>query len=147
MTVGVVYPESPAEQAGLRPGDRIVAIDGQKLESLRPFYESMIVGQKDTIELSVQDASSSAGARQSILVLSDGKPVPMRMTRLEHMLVLPMSYFPIGFLIVGVVVLLLRPDDLMPGCWLCFVAALSRADHCSKDPFRCKCGDLLFPTR
>ena len=116
MTVGVVYPESPAEQAGLRPGDRIVAMDGQKLESLRPFYESMIVGQKDTIELSVQDASSSAGARQSILVLSDGKPVPMRMTRLEHMLVLPMSYFPIGFLIVGVVVLLLRPDD--PNAWL-----------------------------
>ena len=32
MTVGTVFPGGPAEQAGLRPGDRIVAIDGQRLE-------------------------------------------------------------------------------------------------------------------
>jgi serine phosphatase RsbU (regulator of sigma subunit) len=116
MIVGVVFPESRSEQAGLRPGDRILAIDGQKLESLRPFYESMIVGQKDTIELSVQDANSSAGARQLELVLRGGKPVPIRMTRLEHVLQLPMGYFPLGFLIVGLTVLLLRPDD--PNAWL-----------------------------
>lgn len=64
MTVGAVFPNSPAEQAGLRSGDRIVAIDGQELASLRPFYESIIVGQKDFIELSVQDADASARVRQ-----------------------------------------------------------------------------------
>jgi sigma-B regulation protein RsbU (phosphoserine phosphatase) len=116
MTVGVVVPGSPSEHAGLRPGDRILAIDGQKLESLRPFYESIIVGQKDTIELSVQNASSSVGARQLELVLRGEKPAPIRMTRLEHVLQLPMGYFPLGFLIVGVTVLLLRPDD--PNAWL-----------------------------
>ena len=116
VTVGVVYPESPAEQAGLRPGDQIFAIDGQNLDSLRPFYESIIIGQNDIVELTVQDARSSAGVRQLKLVLRGGQPTPMRMTRLEHVLDLPMNYFPLGFLLVGVAVLLLRPDD--PNAWL-----------------------------
>jgi sigma-B regulation protein RsbU (phosphoserine phosphatase) len=101
---------------GLRPGDRIVAVDGQKLDSLRPFYESIIVGQKDTIELTVQDARSSGGVRQLRLALRGGKPSPMRMTQLQHVLDLPMGYFPLGFLFVGLTVLLLRPDD--PNAWL-----------------------------
>lgn len=116
MTVGSVFPESPADQVGLRPGDRIVAVDGQKLDSLRPFYESIIVGQKDTIELTVQDARSSGGVRQLRLALRGGKPSPMRMTQLQHVLDLPMGYFPLGFLFVGLTVLLLRPDD--PNAWL-----------------------------
>jgi sigma-B regulation protein RsbU (phosphoserine phosphatase) len=111
MTVGVVYPDTPAEQAGLRAGDRIVAVNRQELQTLRAFYEFVIIGQDDIVELSVQDARSSSGVRQVKLVLRGGQPAPMRMTRLEHILDLPMNYFPFGFLIVGVALLLLRPDD------------------------------------
>jgi len=116
MTVGVVFPGSPAERAGLRAGDRIDAIDGQKLESLRPFYESIIVGQKDIAELTVQDERSASGARQIELGLRGAQSPPMGITRLERVLDLPMGYFPLGFLIVGMAVLLLRSDD--PNAWL-----------------------------
>jgi len=116
MTVGVVFRESPAEKAGLRPGERIVAIDGQNLENLRPLYESIIVGQKDVVELTVQDPRSAGGVRQVSLLLGGEGRVPRGVTTLQRMLDLPMSYFPIGFLIVGVVVLLLRTDD--SNAWL-----------------------------
>ena len=116
MRVGAVLPESPAEQAGLRPGDRIVAIDGQKLENLRPFYEAIIIGQKDTVELTVQEPSSSTGLRQLKLVLRGGNPAPKRTTRLEDLLSWAMGYYPLAFLVVGLGVLMLRPDD--PNAWL-----------------------------
>jgi C-terminal processing protease CtpA/Prc len=95
MSVGAVFPESPAEQAGLRPGDRIVAIDGQKLENLRPFYEAIIIGQKDTVELTVQEPSSSTGLRQLKLVLRGGNPAPKRTTR--GSVELGYGLLPLGF--------------------------------------------------
>jgi serine phosphatase RsbU (regulator of sigma subunit) len=111
MTVGAVFRDSPAERAGLRPADRIVAIDGQKLENLRPFYESIIIGQNDTVELTVQGPSSPAGLRQLKLLLRSEKPAPKRTTRLEDLLGVPIGYYPLGFLVVGFGVLMLRPDD------------------------------------
>jgi serine phosphatase RsbU (regulator of sigma subunit) len=116
ITIGVVFPESLAQQAGLQTGDRIVAIDGRELDNLRPVYGSIIIGQKETVDLTVQDPRSPAGERQVELLLRGQEPAPMPMTGLQHMLELPMHYFPIGFLIVDVVVLLLRPDD--PNAWL-----------------------------
>jgi len=37
MQVGEVFPASPADKAGLRPGDRIIAIDGHPLADCDPF--------------------------------------------------------------------------------------------------------------
>src|SRR5437879_1193085 len=82
MWVGSVFSGSPAEQAGLRPGDRIVAIDGQTLDNLRPFYEAIIVGQRDSVELTVE-RPGSPGERRLRVVLRGGNPTPMHMTRLE----------------------------------------------------------------
>jgi serine protease Do len=54
-----VYPESTAEKAGLKPGDFIVAVDGDKLSASGPEYEdelSTLIRQYDvgkTVELSV----------------------------------------------------------------------------------------------
>lgn len=64
MKVGAVLPNSPAEQAGLRPGDRIVAIDGQQLENPRPFYEAIVISQGDVVELTVEKPGSPAEQRR-----------------------------------------------------------------------------------
>lgn len=111
VTVGEVFAGSPAERAGLRPGDRIVAIDGEDLKDLRPFYEAMIAGQKEVIALTVEQPGSAAGQRHVKLVVGGGKPVPKRTLRLGDLLALPLDYYPVGFLVVGVTVLLLRPND------------------------------------
>jgi len=115
MWVGSVFSGSPAEQAGLRPGDRIVAIDGHTLDNLRPFYEAIIFGQRDSVELTVE-RPGSPGERRLRVVLRGGNPTPMHMTRLEDLLSLPLGYYPLGFLVVGLAVLFLRPDD--PNAWL-----------------------------
>lgn len=116
MVVGDVLPGSPAEEAGLRRGDRIVAIGGKPLENLRPFYEAIVVGQKDIVEFTVERPGSAGGPQSIRLALRGGQPAPMRMPRLEHLLSLPIGYYPLGFLIVGLAVLFLRPDD--PHAWL-----------------------------
>ncbi|PYU39051.1 MAG: hypothetical protein DMG54_28220 [Acidobacteria bacterium] len=116
MVVGAVFPGSPAEAAGLQTGDRIVAIDGKPLESLRPFYEAIVVGQKDVVEFTTERPSSAGGRRTMKLALRGSQPAPLRMTRLEHLLSLPIGYYPLGFLVVGLAVLFLRPDD--PHAWL-----------------------------
>jgi sigma-B regulation protein RsbU (phosphoserine phosphatase) len=116
MKIGRVVPGSPAEEAGLRSGDRIVAINGRRLEDLRPFYEAIIVRQNDVVELTVDRPSSPGRQRTLELVLRGSKPAPMRKTRLEHLLSLPIGYFPLGFLVVGLAVLFLRLDD--PHAWL-----------------------------
>jgi C-terminal processing protease CtpA/Prc len=46
MTVGEVLSGSPAEQAGLHPGDHVISIDGKELKDLGPFYQSIIAGER-----------------------------------------------------------------------------------------------------
>jgi C-terminal processing protease CtpA/Prc len=40
-----VGPGSPAEAAGMRPGDRIARIDGEAVEALEPFYRVLWRGR------------------------------------------------------------------------------------------------------
>jgi PDZ domain len=116
MTVGDVIPGRAAEQAGLRPGDRIYAINGQRLDNLRPFYEAIVVGENDVLELTVEDPSSPGRRHQLELPVHGGRRVPPRTMELKDLLGLPLDYYPVGFLVVGVVVLLLRTDDA--SAWL-----------------------------
>jgi len=131
MTVGAVIPRSPADQAGLRPGDQIVGIDRKTLDNLRPFYDSVIVGGNAFLDLVIKDPGSTSGFRQLRLVLHGRRPESRPTNRLENLLTVPLNYYPLGFLLVGVAVLLLRPDD--PNAWLLallFGGFVGAADRC-----------------
>lgn len=50
-----VSPESPAQAAGLNPGDLVLAVDGQKVSTLADFYKQLWshANPDDEIELTV----------------------------------------------------------------------------------------------
>ena len=137
-----VWKSSPAEQAGLRANDRIVAVNGRRLESMAPFEEVWGRGRPgDSVELSVMrpgvpemlvlhgvfrtrmESSQEGIAKTSVLEVIDSFPVP--------------------FLVVGLAVLFLRLED--PNAWLlalmfgAFIAApglpLLHAVHPALRPF------------
>jgi C-terminal processing protease CtpA/Prc len=86
----------PAERAGLRPCDRIVAVDGQDLKNLRPFYGAIIAGHKAAIDLTVEERGSAGGQRVLRVVVGGGKRVPQRTMRLADLLGLPLDYYPLA---------------------------------------------------
>ena len=116
MIVGGVVTGAAAEAAGLRNGDRIVAIDGKPLESLRPYYEEIVISQNAAVALTLQPASSEGREQTVRLVLRGARPGRRPMTQLEGLLNLLIGYYPLGFLAVGLAVLFLRMDD--PHAWL-----------------------------
>ncbi len=42
--VGQVYPDTPAERAGLMAGDRVVTVDGTKVQSFEDIFKNLIIG-------------------------------------------------------------------------------------------------------
>jgi len=55
VAVGDVVPGSPAERAGLRPGDRIVAVNGRQLRTSAPYDQTWAHSHPgDPVELLVE---------------------------------------------------------------------------------------------
>jgi regulator of sigma E protease len=52
--VNVVAPDSPAEQAGLKPGDKIVAINGKSIRQWRELVEVIVVNPGKPVALLVE---------------------------------------------------------------------------------------------
>jgi len=111
-----VRPHSPAERAGLKPDDCIIALDGAPIESEDTLTRVWLRHQPgDHIELTVRRPgisspiflhatfrSSEAGAAEAGVLRSVGSQI--------------MRFYPFVFLTVGLAVLFLRVEDL--NAWL-----------------------------
>ena len=129
---------SPAEQAGLRVNDRIVAVNGRPLVTMAPFDEVWSRGRPgDTVELTVE----RAGEPKPVVLHGvfraaspDNATEGLARTSAQEVT----GSFPVLFLVVGFTVLFLRLED--PNAWLlallfcAFIAAPSILNPLSVPP-------------
>ena len=116
IKVGDVMPDSPAERAGLRPGDHIVGVNGRALITPAPYDEAYAQGKPgDHIELTVEREGEAApiGLHAIFRFCPKGAP-PEGLAKSSAVQV--MRSFPVLFLLVGLTVLFLRLND--PNAWL-----------------------------
>jgi sigma-B regulation protein RsbU (phosphoserine phosphatase) len=110
---------SIAQQAGLLPGDEILAINGKKLEKLTPFYELVVRGRPgNTVEFSVQRPGEESPRIVPVVLESRLQSIELyRLLTPSRIIVLQiMRSYPIAFLVVGLSVLFLKVGD--PNAWL-----------------------------
>jgi sigma-B regulation protein RsbU (phosphoserine phosphatase) len=118
LRVSRVFQESKAQQAGLRAGDEILAINGRKLDRLTPYYELVGRGRPgSTVRLSIL-GPGEVSPRIVPVVLESQRSIELyRLLSPSRVLVLQiMRSYPIFFLVVGLAVLFLRVED--SSAWL-----------------------------
>ena len=116
MKVFDVVPNSPAERAGLRAGDRIIGVDGNALTTSAPFDLAYSRGKPgDAVTFSIQRAGepNPIELHGIFRASSDGGPTE---GLAKSSAVQVMRSFPVLFLLVGLTVLFLRLND--PNAWL-----------------------------
>ena len=103
---------SSAWQAGLRSGDRIVAVNSEKLDNPTPFYGYpfhkfvMLGHQGDVVQLSVLRPGEMGELAIRTTLTPYGSP-----SGLKGLALRAMNLYPLFFLVVGMLVLSLRLDD------------------------------------
>jgi sigma-B regulation protein RsbU (phosphoserine phosphatase) len=110
-----VYQDSPAERVGLRPGDHIVAINGQGVASRSPYSNVQLrIWQKSRPGQTVVLTVERAGQPQPLVLepvfraeRGDGDVAPLA-KRVAQQIV---DSFPVLFVVVGLTVLFLRVED------------------------------------
>jgi len=129
MDVVRVQPDSPAQRAGLRPGDSIVAVNGRRLESMEPFDEVWWNSSPgDSVELTI----TRPGVSEPLILTGTFRA--QQSTSQEGLAVASiqqvLASYPVSFLLVGIPVLFLRRDDL--NAWLLalmFCGMIAAAPH------------------
>ncbi len=102
---------SAAEQAGLRPEDRIVAINGRRLDTVNPYFDAVYQGQPgDVVEVTVERPGTAAPiVLQTVLQRWPAQAKELTPTQTVALEIL--NSYPLLFLAVGLPVLFLRLED------------------------------------
>ena len=116
QSVEDVTPGSPAERAGLRVGDRVIAVNGRALDTDVASTEAYVHGRPgDPVELTVERAGDPEpltlhGVFRAVAVA--GASDSLARSSAQQVT----ASFPIPFLLVGFAVLFLRLEE--PNAWL-----------------------------
>ena len=132
VTVYDVEPGSPAERAGLRVGDRVIAIDGRALKAQPAYDASYLRGHPgDAVTMTVERPGEEKPlALHGVFRAREKGPGSAAHESLAKFSALQViGLFPIPFLLVGLVVLFLRLEELT--AWL--LALLFCAFICAPD--------------
>jgi sigma-B regulation protein RsbU (phosphoserine phosphatase) len=103
---------SSAWQVGLRSGDRIMAVNGEKLDNPSPFYgypfyKAVMLGRKgDVVQLLVLRPGGMGELTLRPTLIAYTSPSGLRGLTLQAM-----NFYPLFFLVVGMLVLGLRLED------------------------------------
>jgi sigma-B regulation protein RsbU (phosphoserine phosphatase) len=116
MRVYDVVPSSPAERAGLRPGDRIIGVNGQALTTSAPFDQAYAWGNPgDAVLFTVQRPGEATPVEIHGIFRAPTAEGPAEGLAKTSAVEVTRS-FPVLFLLVGLTVLFLRLGD--PNAWL-----------------------------
>ena len=109
----VLVPEgSPAAQAGLQVGDRLLAVNGRRLETMEPYCEAVVRGTPgDTVTLTVERAGAAQPLQISAELGPPKDPSDIHTTPTGWIAHYILKNFPILFVAVGLTVLFARLDD------------------------------------
>lgn len=111
ILVAEVVEGAPVARAGLQAGDRIVGVNGRRLETWNPFYDAVTRGQPgDVVELEVERPSAPEVRRLSArLIAAAREEEPPTWTKQAAGEII--DSYPVLFLAVALPVLFLRLED------------------------------------
>ncbi|MGC2612528.1 MAG: SpoIIE family protein phosphatase, partial [Terracidiphilus sp.] len=101
---------SPAERAGLRPGDHIAEINGQPLDSIEPWIDSVVWAKPNSPVVFTLKRGSEA-AFQRTVITPDLPRELIHPTFFQVVVMNSLLSYPLFFLGVGMAVLWFRPLD------------------------------------
>jgi len=126
LEITSVAPGGPASEAGLQPGDRIMAINGRTVRSLKAYATVTFGGRPgDRVTLQVQAPNTGSPRQVAVTLVKPDSPPRTLSQWIVHEL---LSSFPVPFVLVGIPLVFLRIDDR--AAWLtaiCFAGLVASA--------------------
>ena len=136
LLVTRVLPSSPAHRTGLRPGDRILAVNDRRLDSPNPYYDAVVRGQPgEVVKLTIERPGAAAPLTLPAVLTA---PSEQRHERpfAQKVAGQIIDSFPVLFLVVSLPVLFLRVTGR--NAWLLalvFAGMIAEAPLLEIEPF------------